>query len=112
MPRLALLLAIGGLIAGAQAADLDTAPAVPDRTVAPAPAAEKPGEGERDALPLPLPQAETPAQGESWWQAIVRAAPQCRAFSDGCRTCNPGYVCSGLPIACQPKEFTCIDPRP
>lgn len=109
MPRLALLLAVGGLVAGAQAADLDTAPAVPDRATV-APETEKPGEKERDELPVP--QAQTPAQGESWWQAIVRAAPQCRVFSDGCRICNPAFSCSNLPIACQPGDWTCIDPKP
>ncbi len=58
------------------------------------------------------PQADAPPGGDSWWQKIVREAPNCRSFSDGCRTCSPGYVCSGLPIACQPKEFTCVDPKP
>jgi hypothetical protein len=59
---------------------------------------------------LPLPQAGAPSQGESWWQQIVRNAPNCKAFSDGCRRCDVSYHCSGLPIACQPKEFTCVEP--
>jgi hypothetical protein len=61
---------------------------------------------------LSLPPAGAPSQGESWWQQIVRNAPHCKAFSDGCRRCDVGFHCSSLPIACQPKEFTCVDPQP
>jgi hypothetical protein len=61
---------------------------------------------------LQLPQAGAPSQGESWWQQIVRNAPNCKTFSDGCRRCDVSFRCSGLPIACQPKEFTCIEPQP
>lgn len=80
-------------------------PAAPRKDAPPA-AEQKPADT------LHPPQAEAPAAGESWWQKIVREAPNCKSFSDGCRTCNPSYACSGLPIACQPKEFTCVDPKP
>jgi hypothetical protein len=60
---------------------------------------------------LQPPQAGAPAHGESWWQQVVRDAPNCKVFSDGCRRCDAKFQCSGLPIACQPKEFTCADPQ-
>ncbi len=47
---------------------------------------------------------------ESWWQGVVNKAPGCRVFSDGCRRCDPSHACSGLPIACQPKDFQCVEP--
>jgi hypothetical protein len=109
-----------------------TAPALPEKPAAPAasqppvqlqtttpPAASAPDGKEIPAVTdqkpvdiLPLPQAGAPSQGESWWQQIVRNAPNCKAFFDGCRRCDVSYNCSGLPIACQPKEFTCVDPQP
>jgi hypothetical protein len=84
-----------------------TPPAAPvqDGREIPAVADQKPADT------LTLPQAGTPAPGESWWQQIVRNAPNCKAFSDGCRRCDVSFRCSGLPIACQPKEFTCIEPK-
>jgi hypothetical protein len=68
-----------------------------------------PGDDKRlnDLQPPALP---APTEGESWWQKVVRSAPNCRAFSDGCRTCDAKFTCSSLPIACQPKEFVCTDP--
>lgn len=126
---------IGLLICGAAAAaDLEIVPkreerAVPAMPAAPQPpvqlqtttppAAPAPGGKEIPAVTdqkpvdtLPLPQAGAPPQGKSWWQQIVRNAPNCKVFSDGCRRCDVSYQCSGLPIACQPKEFTCVDPQP
>ncbi len=40
---------------------------------------------------LQPPQAGAPSQGESWWQQIVRNAPNCKTFSDGCRRCDVSY---------------------
>ena len=78
-----------------------------------APQKEPPPAAERKPVDtLHPPQAEAPSKDESWWQKVVREAPNCKSFSDGCRTCSPSYACSGLPIACQPKEFTCVDPKP
>jgi hypothetical protein len=73
---------------------------------------EPPAAEQKPADTLHPPQAGAPSKEESWWQKVVREAPNCKTFSDGCRTCNSNYACSGLPIACQPKEFTCVDPKP
>ena len=82
--------------------------------VAPAPVPdgkEKPAVTDQKPVDtLQPPQAGAPPQGESWWQQIVRNAPNCKAFSDGCRRCDVNFQCSGLPIACQPQEFTCAEP--
>lgn len=77
------------------------------------PAPDKPADdksqlNDLQAPPLPPP---SPRAGDSWWQAVVQKAPQCRSFSDGCRTCDPQFTCSSMPIACQPKEFVCTDPK-
>jgi hypothetical protein len=72
---------------------------------------EQPAAEQKPADTLLPPQADAPSGNDSWWQKIVREAPNCKSFSDGCRTCSPSYACSGLPIACQPKEFTCADPK-
>lgn len=97
MRRAAALLVMLMLSCGALAAD---------EPQAPPPAADI----------LHPPQAQEPAkesaENESWWQAILRAAPACKSFSDGCRQCDVDFHCSGLPIACQPREFTCADPKP
>lgn len=133
-PEDRLMLRLAGLcmllICGAAfAADLEIVPKPPssEHRVAPTsapplqlqttPAVPQPSEKPAAIDPVPAdtlhpPQAETPAKDESWWQKIVRAAPNCKSFSDGCRTCSSSYACSGLPIACQPKEFTCVDPKP
>ncbi len=125
----AILLSLGGL---AMAADLEISPRPADRpqSVAPVQPAQPPvplqsTEPGRPPLPEPAPIPEQkpadtlePPPGDtaikdgSWWQSVVRAAPNCKSFSDGCRTCSPNFDCSGLPIACQPKEFRCIDPKP
>ena len=133
------VLRVGGLIAllicgAAAAADLEIVPKREERAAPAAPPplpppplqlqttnppeAPAPGGSEKPTVTeqappdtLTLPQAGAPPQGESWWQQIVREAPTCKTFSDGCRTCNSSYSCSGLPIACQPKEFTCVDPK-
>lgn len=74
---------------------------------------ELPSAEQKPADTLHPPPAEpAPRQDASWWQQVVRAAPNCKTFSDGCRRCDAGFHCSGLPIACQPKEFTCVDPKP
>ncbi len=96
------------------------APPVPLQTttppVVPVPLAPAPDGNEKPAVTdqkpvdtLQPPQAGAPAQGESWWQQVVRTAPNCKVFSDGCRRCDVKFQCSGLPIACQPKEFTCAE---
>ncbi len=59
-------------------------------------------------LDLQKPEGETPPAAESWWQKIVREAPNCKSFSDGCRTCSL-TVCSNIGIACQPKQWACND---
>lgn len=59
---------------------------------------------------LTMPPQGVPGSSESWWQTVVRSAPGCVEFIDGCRTCTAsgsGFVCSNLPIACQPKEWSC-----
>jgi hypothetical protein len=137
MPRVAGVLLLVALGCGAVfAADLELQPkdrseqpAAPTPPVAAPPAIVPPAQlqttpvapGQEDkAKPavtdqkpvdtLQPPQAGAPPQGESWWQQIVRNAPNCKIFSDGCRRCDVSFRCSGLPIACQPKEFTCIEP--
>ncbi|MET0443287.1 MAG: hypothetical protein ABW151_01805 [Pseudorhodoplanes sp.] len=90
-------------------------PPVPLQTTQPpsAPQKERPPAAEQTpADTLHPPQDGPPSKDDSWWQKVVREAPNCKTFSDGCRTCNPNFACSGLPIACQPKEFTCVDPKP
>lgn len=82
---------------GALAADEPQAPPPAADTLHPPSAGEPASESGKD---------------ESWWQAILRAAPECKSFSDGCRQCDTDFHCSGLPIACQPREFTCADPKP
>jgi hypothetical protein len=74
---------------------------------------EKPADDTK--LDLQKPEDETPPAAESWWQKIVREAPNCKFFSDGCRTCSQ-TVCSNIGIACQPREWSCndanSDPKP
>ena len=125
LPLACLLLLCGAAVA----ADLEIAPKKPgseERAAPPVappvqlqttPAEPQPSDKPAAAEPaaadtLHPPQADAPTKEESWWQKIVRAAPNCKSFSDGCRTCSPSYACSGLPIACQPKEFICVDPKP
>lgn len=88
----------------------------PQRLQSPAPS----GPDEKAAVPpsddkrlndLQMPETPPATEGESWWQTVVRSAPNCRTFSDGCRTCDAKFVCSSMPIACQPKEFVCTDPK-
>jgi hypothetical protein len=95
---LTLLVACGG----ARAAD-QAAPQAP-------PAATSPADKSADDAKLDLqkPEGETPQAAESWWQKVIRAAPNCKSFSDGCRTCSL-TVCSNIGIACQPKEWSCND---
>jgi len=67
-------------------------------------------DGDKQLNDLQPPALPAPGEGESWWQKVVRSAPHCRTFSDGCRTCDTKFACSSMPIACQPKEFVCTDP--
>jgi hypothetical protein len=76
------------------------------------PKEDQPAVEQKPADTLHPPQAGAPPKDDGWWQKIVREAPNCKTFSDGCRRCDVNYQCSGLPIACQPKEFTCVDPKP
>jgi hypothetical protein len=59
-------------------------------------------------LDLQKPEDEAPPAAESWWQKVLREAPNCKFFSDGCRTCSQ-TVCSNIGIACQPREWSCND---
>jgi hypothetical protein len=59
-------------------------------------------------LDLQKPEEDTPKAAESWWQKVLRDAPNCKSFTDGCRTCSP-TVCSNIGIACQPKDWSCND---
>jgi hypothetical protein len=60
---------------------------------------------------LQKPEAEAPKGDESWWHKLVREAPNCKSFTDGCRTCSSSHVCSNIGIACQPKEWSCNDAK-
>ena len=65
-------------------------------------------------LTPPPDKSASPADVSSW-QNVVRSAPGCLVFVDGCRTCtknDSGFACSNLPIACQPKEWTCSKQKP
>jgi hypothetical protein len=95
---LTVLLACGG----ARAAD-QAAPNAPPATTTPADKS-----ADETKLDLQKPEGETPKAAESWWQKIVREAPNCKSFTDGCRTCSL-TVCSNIGIACQPKEWSCND---
>jgi hypothetical protein len=95
---IALLLACGGALASDQAAPQ----ASPAQTVP----ADKSADDTR--LDLQKPEEENPKAAESWWQQVLRAAPNCKSFTDGCRTCSH-TVCSNIGIACQPKDWSCND---
>jgi hypothetical protein len=97
---LTLLLACSGALAA------DTLVAQAPQSADSASAADKAADDTK--LDLQKPEAETPLAAESWWQKIVREAPNCKSFSDGCRTCSL-TVCSNIGIACQPKEWSCND---
>lgn len=60
---------------------------------------------------LNKPEPEQPKASESWWQRVVRDSPLCKSFTDGCRTCSDSHVCSNIGIACQPKDWSCNDPK-
>lgn len=64
---------------------------------------------EDSKLDLQKPEDDAPKAGESWWQKVLRAAPNCKSFTDGCRVCSL-TVCSNIGIACQPKDWSCNDP--
>lgn len=100
---LTLLLACGGALAADQ--PVPQAPRAADTALP----ADKPADDTK--LDLQKPEGETPPAAESWWQKIVREAPNCKSFSDGCRTCSL-TVCSNIGIACQPKEWSCNDATP
>lgn len=85
--------------------------------LAPAFAAEtqpqEPAPAAKDLDKLTPPQDAVEPTGESWWKEMVRKAPSCTAFTDGCRVCTKtesGFACSNLPIACQPQDWTCSKP--
>lgn len=101
---LTIVLACGGALA----ADVPDQKALPAPEASPVPA-EKPSEDNK--LELQKPEAETPKADESWWQKILREAPNCKSFTDGCRICSR-TVCSNIGIACQPKEWVCNDAKP
>jgi hypothetical protein len=93
-----LLLACGG----ARASDQAVPQSIPAQTV--------PADRSADDAKLDLqkPEAENPKAAESWWQQVLRAAPNCKSFTDGCRTCSH-TVCSNIGIACQPRDWSCND---
>lgn len=104
---LVVLSACCGALAQAQTPD-PSAPQVRPAAESPAPA-EKPSDDAK--LDLQKPEGETPKAAESCWQKVVREAPNCKSFTDGCRTCSQ-TVCSNIGIACQPKEWSCNDANP
>jgi hypothetical protein len=107
MLRTVFALTIVFACAGAGAADQPAAAPSPQANEASTPA--NPAEDVRlDNLHKPEQQEPKPA--ESWWQKVVREAPNCKWFTDGCRTCSH-TACSNIGIACQPKEWTCNDPQ-
>ena len=108
MCRAAYALIIVFACSGAFAAD-QTPPAgtAPQATESAAPAEKSSDDDRLDNLQKP--EGETPKAEESWWQKVLRAAPNCKSFTDGCRTCSH-TVCSNIGIACQPKEWACNDP--
>jgi hypothetical protein len=97
---LTFILACGGALAADQ--PVPQAPRAADS----ASPVEKPADDTK--LDLQKPEEETPKAAESWWQKVLRAAPNCKSFTDGCRTCSP-TVCSNIGIACQPKDWSCND---
>jgi hypothetical protein len=102
-----VLFACGGALAQAQTPD-PAAPQARPAAESPAPAG-KPSDDTK--LELQKPDDETPKAADSWWQKIVREAPNCKSFTDGCRTCSQ-TICSNIGIACQPKEWSCNDADP
>lgn len=104
----------------ANAADLDLqsgkrpaqiTPALPESdTPVPLIPADKGQPDDKRLDGLTMPPQGAPGSNESFWQTVVRSAPGCVEFVDGCRTCTAsgtGFICSNLPIACQPKEWSC-----
>jgi len=50
--------------------------------------------------------------GEEWWRDLIKRFPECRALTDDCQSCanqNGTLTCSNPGIACQRKEWHCID---
>ncbi len=97
---LTLLFACGGALASESF----------DRPASQAPQLAEPAQkfAEDSKLDLQKPEDDAPKVDESWWQKVVREAPNCKSFTDGCRTCSQ-TVCSNIGIACQPKEWSCSD---
>ncbi|MGV3633955.1 MAG: hypothetical protein ACO1NY_06360 [Pseudorhodoplanes sp.] len=94
---LLVALACGAALAHAQS----PGPAVPQTR----PAA---GQSDDSKLDLQKPESDAPQVADSWWQKVLREAPNCKSFTDGCRTCSQ-TVCSNIGIACQPKDWSCND---
>jgi hypothetical protein len=105
---LMLLFACGGVPALSADAPVPQSPsAAPSgKPSADKPAADKPADDSR--LDLQKPEGEAPPAADSWWHKVLRDAPNCNSFTDGCRTCSR-TVCSNIGIACQPKEWSCND---
>ena len=57
---------------------------------------------------LQKPEAKRRLRLRAGGRRVVREAPNCKSFSDGCRTCSL-TACSNIGIACQPKEWSCND---
>ena len=79
---LAFALTILFVCGGARAAD-QPVPQAPQAITTPA---EKSADDSR--LDLQKPEGDMSNAAESWWQKVLRAAPNCKSFSDGCRTCS------------------------
>lgn len=99
---LAILSACSGLFAQASRAD-GPAPQSENGSAATQSGAED------SKLDLQKPEDDAPTAADSWWQKLLRAAPNCKSFTDGCRTCSL-TVCSNIGIACQPRDWSCNDP--
>lgn len=108
MRRLVFALMACMICSSALAAD-QAVPPPPGAAAPSSPTGEKPSDDSK--LDLQTPESEASKPDESWWQKLIRAAPNCRVFTDGCRTCSH-TVCSNIGIACQPKEWVCSDTDP
>jgi hypothetical protein len=104
---LMLLLVCGGTPASSADAPVPPSPSASGAATLPGtPPADKPSDDSR--LDLQKPEEDAPKAADSWWQKVLREAPNCNSFTDGCRTCSR-TVCSNIGIACQPKDWSCND---
>jgi hypothetical protein len=100
---LTVLLACGGMLASELRAD------GPAPQAGSGPPGTKPADDSK--LDLQKPEDDAPKAPDGWWQKVLREAPNCKSFTDGCRTCSQ-TVCSNIGIACQPRDWSCNDANP